>query len=506
MAGRLSCWQEARRCGARTCGRNMPADDHDPAARDRLTATWIELAIRLAVLGLLLYFAFILIRPFITIAIWSVVLTVALYPGYDRMVGWLGGRRRLAAVLLTILGPADPARAGDMAGAQPDRRHWQPVGAARSRRTSRCRRRPRSVKDWPLIGEPIYQFWELASTNLQAALAKIAPQLRPVGSSLLDIAADAGTGAIQFLIGLIVAGFLFPPAPALVDAMKRFSRRLASQKGETFVQIAGATIRAVARGVIGVAALQAFLIGIGLVIAGIPGASLLTLASLVLGIIQIGPSLVVIPVIIWVWTAMDTTTALLFTAYMIPVNLIDNVLRPLVMGRGLDTPIVVILIGVIGGTISLGLTGLFLGPIILAVIWELLVAWIRERANSACGIARAHVRLAWALPEGRGPMKPIDRIKSVPRRADRAAARLPCPSGDRLHRAPHLRHRGAAARGARHRGASRRRQDRRGRRAARGQWPGSIGLRADMDALPILEANDVPYKSTQAGRDACLRA
>ena len=150
---------------------------------------------------------------------------------------------------------------------------------------------PATVKDWPLIGEPIYQFWQLASTNLQAALAKIAPQLRAVGSRLLDIAADAGTGAIQFVIGLIVAGFLFLPAPALVDAMTQFSRRLALQKGEAFVQIAGATIRAVARGVIGVAALQAFLIGIGLVTAGVPGASLLTLASLVLGIIQIGPTL-----------------------------------------------------------------------------------------------------------------------------------------------------------------------------------------------------------------------
>ena len=96
----------------------------------------------------------------------------------------------------------------------------------------------------------------------------------------------------------------------------------------------------------------------------------------------IRPTLVILPVIIWAWTAMDTTTALLFTAYMIPVNLIDNVLRPLVMGRGLDTPIIVILIGVIGGTISLGLTGLFLGPIILAVIWELLMAWIRERENA----------------------------------------------------------------------------------------------------------------------------
>ena len=133
---------------------------------------------------------------------------------------------------------------------------------------------------------------------------------------------------------------------------------------------------------IGVAALQSFLIGIGLVIAGVPGASLITLAALLLGIIQIGPTPVVIPVIIWAWFAMDTVAALLFTVYMIPVNLIDNVLRPLLMGRGLDTPIVVILIGLIGGTLSLGLTGLFLGPIVLAVIWELVVAWIKESESA----------------------------------------------------------------------------------------------------------------------------
>ena len=132
-----------------------------------------------------------------------------------------------------------------------------------------------------------------------------------------------------------------------------------------------------ARGVIGISALQAFLIGVGVMVAGIPAATLITSAALVLGIVQIGPSIVMIPLVIWSWTAMEPT-AFLFSAYMIPVSLLDNVLRPLLLARGLDTPIVVILLGVIGGTISLGITGLFLGPIILAVIWELLAAWVKE--------------------------------------------------------------------------------------------------------------------------------
>jgi predicted PurR-regulated permease PerM len=356
----------------------MSGAGDDPNGRPDLTATWIEVTIRLAVLALLLYLAFTLIQPFITIAIWSVVLTVALYPLYDWMVRHLHGRRRLAAVLLTvislliIIGPAT----------------WLALGLIDSIGTLSARfdlatftlpPPPDALRAWPLVGEPIYQFWELASTNLREALGKIVPQLRPVGSALLGIAAEAGTGTLKFFIAIFVAGFLFAPAPSLVETIRSFSRKLIAGRGEAFVELAGATIRTVARGVIGISALQAFLAGIGFVAAGIPGASLLTTAVLILGIVQIGPSIVILPLVIWSWFSMETTAALLFTAWMIPVNLMDNVLRPLVMGRGLNTPMLVILTGVIGGVLSYGITGLFLGPIVLAVIWELAVAWIRER-------------------------------------------------------------------------------------------------------------------------------
>ena len=349
-----------------------------PNGRPDLTSTWIELAIRLAVLGLLVYWAFILIRPFITIAIWSIVLTVALYPVYDWMVRHMGGRRRLAATLLTlislliVIGPATWLVLGLVDG----------IGMLSTRldfSTLVMPPPPEAIKAWPLVGEPIYQFWDLASTNLREALARVAPHLKPVGSALFQIATGAGTGMITFFIAIVVAGFLFSPAPWLAETMRSFSRRLAANRGEAFVDLAGATIRTVARGVIGISALQAFFVGIGLMVAGIPGASLLTSAVLILGIVQIGASIVMIPLIIWSWFTMETTSALLFTAYMIPVGLMDNLLKPLVMGRGLNTPMLVILIGVMGGVLSYGITGLFLGPIVLAVIWELLVAWIKER-------------------------------------------------------------------------------------------------------------------------------
>jgi predicted PurR-regulated permease PerM len=353
--------------------------DKKGTVRSQLTTTsFIEVAIRLAALALLLYWTLILVQPFLSIAIWSGVLTVALYPIFEWTSRLLGGRRRIAAALITLLslliivGPAT----------------WLALGLVNSLRVISERldlanlsvpTPPVSIKEWPLVGEPIYQFWELASTNLSAAMSQILPQLKPLGSSLLRIGADTGLGIIMFLAAIVVAGFLFSPAPRIAEAIKKFSLRLNPDRGEEFVEQAGATIRAVSRGVIGISVLQALLAGIGLMVAGIPQASLITFGVLVFGIIQIGPSIILIPVIIWAWTFMDTLPALLFTAYMVPVNLLDNLLRPIVMGRGLKTPILVILIGVIGGTLAYGITGLFLGPIVLAVIWELFVSWIDQR-------------------------------------------------------------------------------------------------------------------------------
>jgi predicted PurR-regulated permease PerM len=345
--------------------------------QERLAKTIIELAIRVAVLAVLLYWSLVLVRPFITIVIWSAVLAVALYPTFEWLALRLGKRRRLAALLMTIasllviVGPAT----------------WLALDLIESLRSISERLDlsvvtlpppPKAVKDWPLIGEKIYESWSLASNNVKAALANIAPQLKPLGSSLLHIAANAGTGVLQFFISIIVAGFLFCPGQKIAENIKLFARRLAPDRASDLVDHAGATIRAVSRGVIGISALQAFLIGLGLIAVGVPGTSLLISAALVLGIVQIGPAIIVIPVIIWAWMELETVTALLFTIYMVPVNLLDNILKPIVMARGLGTPMLVILVGVIGGTIGYGITGLFLGPIVLTVIWELFAAWIAE--------------------------------------------------------------------------------------------------------------------------------
>lgn len=354
-----------------------PVTDREIATleRDRLTETYAELAIRLGTLALFLYWSLILVRPFITVMVWSIVLTVALYPIFEWIAAKLGGRRRVAAALTTalclliVIGPATWLVVGLIDSVRLIMERFDTMGLVLPRPSE-------SVKRWPLVGEQLFQLWELAATNIKAALAKVIPHLRPLGNSILHIAADAGAGMLKFLAAVVIAGFMFVPGPSLVRTVKSFTRRLASQHGEDFVMLAGASIRSVAQGVIGISALQALLASIGFVAADVPAASLLTAAVLIFGIVQLGPTLVILPVIVWSWTTMDTATALLFSIYMICVNVLDNVLKPIVMRRGLKTPILVILIGLIGGTLSYGITGLFLGPIVLAVIWELATEWI----------------------------------------------------------------------------------------------------------------------------------
>jgi predicted PurR-regulated permease PerM len=289
----------------------------------------------------------------------------------------LGGRPRLAATILTtvnlaiVIGPAT----------------WLGIGAVESLREIAGQLGseglavplpPGRIKDWPLIGAPLYDLWDQASTNLRAVLREIAPHLKPLAAIILGFAGNASIGTLKFLLSVALAGFLFPYGPQLVAAGRGFLSRVAPEQSEHFLELAGATIRAVSQGVIGIAIIQSLLAGIGFKLAGIPNAGLLAFAILLLSIVQIGGAIVLFPVLIWLWTAKDVTAALPLTVFLVFVGLLDNILRPLLMGRGLTTPMLVIFVGVIGGTLAHGIVGLFIGPIILSVAWELAVAWINQ--------------------------------------------------------------------------------------------------------------------------------
>jgi predicted PurR-regulated permease PerM len=232
-----------------------------------------------------------------------------------------------------------------------------------------------SVKSWPLVGEQLHKMWSLAATNVMAALIEIAPHLKPVGSKLLEIAQSAFVGLLELLVSIVVTGFLLTRGPQLVEVSTTFLGRVLSHRGKETVQLVGATIRNVSRGVVGIGLLQSILAGLGFLAAGLPSASVFAFLTLLLSIAQIGPAVLLVPITIWSWTAMETTQALVFTAYMLFVAVSDNVLRPLVMARGLTTPMPIIMIGVIGGIIAYGIVGLFFGPMVLSVAWAVIVVW-----------------------------------------------------------------------------------------------------------------------------------
>jgi predicted PurR-regulated permease PerM len=325
----------------------------------------IQLAVRLGLLALLIYWTFVLMRPFVPIVAWSIVLAVALNPVFVVLARFLGGRPKLAAAILTVvnlaivIGPATWLGLSAIEGVQ------QFSGALAAGNLV-VPSPPDAVKGWPVIGPQFYDLWNQASSNVRAALREVAPHLKPLAATLLGLASNAGVGTLKFLLSVALAGFLFPYGSQLAAAGRAFLHRIVPDQTEHFLDLAGATIRAVSQGVIGIAIFQALLAGIGFKLAGVPGAGLLAFAVIIL-----------LPVIIWIWIDKDVTTATLLTLFLVIVGLLDNILKPLVMGRGLTTPTIVIFIGVIGGTLAHGIVGLFIGPIILSLAWELTVAWIR---------------------------------------------------------------------------------------------------------------------------------
>ncbi|GAB5469047.1 MAG: AI-2E family transporter [Rhodospirillales bacterium] len=363
-------------------------------AGEQLTGTAVDLTVRIGVLGGLLAWCFVLLQPFIAVALWGVILAVALYPLYTKVTAGLGGRGTITAILLTligiviVLGPVSVMSASFVINMQTFAGHLQ-AG------TLKIPPPPADVADWPVVGESVSEIWSMASGNLESLLTRYAQQVTTAVTFLLSLAADAGLTLVQFILAIIIAGILLPNTEKMSNGMALMAARLTPSKGAAFIELARNTVRNVARGVIGVSALQTLLVGIGFVVAGVPLAGLLALICFFLAIIQIGPGIVVIGTIVYVWSTMDSLTAILFTVWMVPAMLIDNLLRPLLMSRGLPVPMVVILIGVLGGTLAHGLIGLFIGPVILAFGYELLRAWVLVPRSQES-----------ALPAGDGPQPP----------------------------------------------------------------------------------------------------
>lgn len=341
----------------------------------------IESSIRVALIFLLVLWCFNIVRPFVLLTLWAAILAVAVFPLFEKLQAVLGGRQKLAATLMTLIAVAILVIPSVMLS-ESAIENSQLLAERMREGTLRVPPPPESVKEWPLIGKKLHGAWDLASTNLSAALSNYSDQLKDLAKWVLSAAASAGITVLQFIVSIIIAGTLLVYAKSGADAVDKISRRLMGGKlGREFGSMAGATIRSVAQGVLGVAIIQAVLAGMGMLIVGVPYAGLWSLLVLFLAIVQIPTIIVLGPVIVYVFTITSTVPAVLFMIWSLLVGVSDSFLKPLLLGRGLETPMLVILLGAIGGMILSGIIGLFVGAVVLAVGYELFLIWLNEDAE-----------------------------------------------------------------------------------------------------------------------------
>jgi predicted PurR-regulated permease PerM len=338
-------------------------------------------ALQIGALGLMLFWCFDIVKPFITLTLWALILAIAIHPFYLKCLNTMGGRVRLTSTLVTLAMLVLLVVPGIvMVTVMVE--NIQAVAAELQDGELQVPPPPAKVAEIPLIGKSLHKTWGLASTNIAASLEQFSPQVKQIGSWLLRVAAGTSMGFLNFIFAIIVAGFLMARSATAHQLAQTLARQLAPKSGSKLMDLAESTIRHVASGIIGVAFVQSALAGIGMLVAGIPGAGLWALLCLILGIIQIGVAPVMIGAVIYMWLETATLPALLFTVWAIPVTLSDNFLRPLWMSRGLDVPLAVILVGTIGGILASGIVGMFVGAVLLAVGYKLFMAWLQVEDES----------------------------------------------------------------------------------------------------------------------------
>ena len=344
------------------------------STEDHVTRS-IEIFIRLGLIIALVIWCFQILQPFITTIVWGMIIAIALQPPFNWLLARMGYRYGLTAAILTVIAMAallTPAIELSTAMVQSASNLTESIRDG----SYEVPPAPDSVREWPFIGDQVHTGWSLASNNLQAALQQYSPQLRKAASWTLSTAAGAGLGLLQFAISIIVAGFFLAYSKNSADFARRLGRRLAGETGEKYAALASTTVTSVAQGVLGVAFIQALLAGIGFVVMDIPGAGLWTLLVLILGIVQLSPGLIIIPTVIYVFTTASTPVAIAYLIWGIAVGLVDNILKPILLGRGVPVPMAVIFLGAIGGFITTGFVGLFVGAVVMVMGYDLFMIWL----------------------------------------------------------------------------------------------------------------------------------
>ena len=345
----------------------------------KFVASSVAAYVQFGALLLLLWLCLKIVQPFIGLVVWGIVIAVAAQPYHASLSRKIGDRPKLSSVIMTMLGiaiiviPAWILADSTISG-------LQSLSTSLEDGTIDIPPPGEDVAEWPLVGEKLYALWSQAESNLEGLLNKFEPQLKSFGETLLGAAASGAGGVLQMILSMIIAGALLnQAAPSYRITSNFFSQLMGPERGPSMALLSVSIIRSVVKGILGIALIQTVMGTLGMIVMGVPGAGLLGFVVLVVAIIQLPPILVLGPVAIWVYSFADPIPATVFLVYSIVVSSADAFLKPLLLGRGVEVPMLVILIGAIGGAVAMGIIGLFLGAVILALGYELLIAWLNPK-------------------------------------------------------------------------------------------------------------------------------
>jgi len=350
----------------------------DPDLERRLSRRLMDVFIRAGLVVALVMLCYQIFSPFVALMAWALILAVALYPAQQKLARGMGGRQGLAATTLVLVGIVLivlPTTVLMLSLGDSVR------GFVVSMRDNTLQiPAPRDgVTEWPVIGKKVHALWSMAHADLPAVIQAMQPKIGELSKMALGVVAGIGGAVLMFLFAFIVAGVIMAFGDAGAASTRSiFDRIVGTERGGEFARLSSATIRAVAQGVLGVALIQALAVGLVLLIAGVPIPGVLAAIVLVLGVAQVPALLVTLPAIAYLWSSGDhgTGAAVAYSVLLFLAGMLDNVLKPLMLGRGVDAPMPVILLGALGGMASGGILGMFVGAVLLALGYQIFMGWV----------------------------------------------------------------------------------------------------------------------------------
>lgn len=333
-----------------------------------------DTTIRLFIMLLIIAWCLLIMYPFVSIILWSIILAMALYPLHKVLAKKMGGRKKLASIviifsILAIIFLPTLMLIDSLF------EEVKELKVSYNNGTLTIPPPTEKVKEWPVIGDKLYDFWYDASANLEQTIVKYKDNLTTFGKKMAKGILSAAGGVFQIMVSLIIAGILLVIS-STGESIRKFFRKLAGNRGDEFADVAMKTVANVVKGIIGVAFILALLHGILLMLAGVPYAGIWTLLIFVLAVLQIPLFFVTIPIVIYLFAVKELVPAIIWTILLLIAGTSDNILRPILLGKGAPVPMLVIFIGVIGGFIFSGFIGLFTGAIVMSIGYKLFVGWL----------------------------------------------------------------------------------------------------------------------------------